>query len=99
VQPRISLTHMWDAPAAFWNSTADTGWLYEAEAQAINILKTDYGTDVGEAREHAAGMTQLLQRAVDGVDANRNGTVEPARMEGGLRAGLSEAGRAGLSSR
>jgi hypothetical protein len=99
VQPRISLTYVWDAPPAFWNSTADTGWLFEAEAQAINILKTDYGTDVAEARKHAAGMTELLQRVKDGVDANRNGSVEAVRMEGGLNAALSEAPRAGLRSR
>ena len=99
VQPRISLTHQWDAPAAFWNSTADTGWLFEAEAQAINIIKTDYGTDVAEARAHAAAMTELLQRVKDGVDANRNGTVEAVRMEGGLNAALAAAARAGLQSR
>lgn len=99
VQPRISLTYLWDSPPAFWNSTADTGWLFEAEAQAINILKTDYGTEVAEAREHAAALTQLLQRALDGVDANRNGTVEPTRMEGGLSAAVSEAEKAGLRSR
>jgi len=99
VQPRISLTHEWDAPTAFWNSTADTGWLFEAEAQAINILKTDYGNDVDEARRHAAAMTELLQHVRDGVDADRDGTVEPARMEGGLNAALSEAAKAGLSSR
>ena len=99
VQPRISLTHVWDAPTAFWNSTADTGWLFEAEAQAINILKTDYGSEVADAREHAAAMTQLLQRALDGLDANRNGTIEPVRMEGGLAAALSEASEAGLGSR
>lgn len=99
VQPRISLTHVWDAPPAFWNSTADTGWLFEAEAQAINILKTAYGADVADAREHAAAMTQLLQKVLDGVDANRNGTVEPVMMEGGLTAALREAGAAGLAVR
>ncbi|HEX6069881.1 MAG TPA: hypothetical protein VFZ18_08655 [Longimicrobiaceae bacterium] len=99
VQPRISLTHEWDAPPAFWNSTADTGWLFEAEAQAINIVKTDYGTDIAEARQHAAAMTELLQRVKEGVDANRNGTVEAVRMEGGLNAALAAAARAGLQSR
>ncbi len=98
VQPRISLTHMWDAPPAFWNSTADTGWLFEAESQAINIIKTNYD-DVEEARQHAAGMTELLQRVVDGVDANRNGIVEAAIMEGGLAAALSAAAGAGLAIR
>lgn len=99
VQPRISLTHEWDAPAAFWNSTADTGWIFEAEAQAINILKTDYGTELAEARQHAAAMTQILQRVKDGVDANRNGTVESTRMEGGLSAAIAAAARAGLQGR
>lgn len=99
VQPRISLTHMWDAPAQFWNSTADTGWLYEAEAQAINILKTDYGTEVAEAREHAAAMTELLQRALQGADANGNGAVEALWMEGGLAVAVAEAEKAGLRAR
>lgn len=99
VQPRISLTHMWDAPPAFWNSTADTGWLYEAEAQAINILKTDYGTELDMAREHAAAMTQLLQDAMQGHDADESGSVEPVRMEGGLAAAVNEAAEAGLRSR
>lgn len=99
VQPRISLTHMWDAPPAFWNSTADTGWLFEAESQAINIIKTDYENDVDEARQHAAAMTALLQRVIDGVDANRNGIVEAAIMEGGLAAALSAAAGAGLAIR
>lgn len=99
VQPRISLTHMWDAPPAFWNSTADTGWLFEAESQAINIIKTDYEGDVEEARTHVAAMTELLQRVIDGVDANRNGIVEPAIMEGGLEAALRAASGAGLAIR
>src|SRR5690606_22843828 len=99
VQPRISLTHVWDAPPAFWKSPADTGGLLEAEAQAINIIKTDYGTEVAEAQEHAAALTTLLERARDGVDANKNGRVEPIRMEGGLAAALSEAQKAGLRSR
>ena len=50
VQPRISLTHVWDAPPEFWNSSADTGWMAEAYPQAINILRTDYAGDVAEAR-------------------------------------------------
>lgn len=99
LQPRIDLTHKWDAPTEFWNSTADTGWLHEAYAQAVNILKTDYDGDVEMAREHAAGMTQLLEKALDGVDANGNGRVEPIVMEGGLRAALQEAEAAGLAHR
>jgi hypothetical protein len=95
-QPRISLTYVWDAPASFWQSSSDTGWLDEVFAQAANILKTDYGTDVAEARRHAAGMSELLQKVLAGVDADRNGTVEPKMMEGGLNAALRAAGEAGL---
>lgn len=95
-QPRISLTHVWDAPAEFWQSSADTGWLDEVFAQAANILKTDYGTDVAEARRHAAGMSELLQKVLNGVDADKNGTVEAKMMEGGLNAALRAAGGEGL---
>ncbi|MEO8563638.1 MAG: hypothetical protein ABI601_16290, partial [bacterium] len=96
MQPRISLTYMWDAPSEFWNSTADTGWLEEAFAQAVNILKTDYGTDVAEARKHAAGMSELLQKVLNGVDADKNGTAEPKMMEGGLNAAVRAAGAEGV---
>ena len=96
MQPRISLTYMWDAPSEFWNSTSDTGWFDEAFSQAINILKTDYGTDVAEARKHAAGMTELLQKVLVGLDADKNGKVEPKMMEGGLNAALAAAGTDGI---
>jgi hypothetical protein len=99
LQPRIDLTYQWDAPVEFWESSADTGWLQEAYSQAINILKTNYEGDVATARQHAAGMTQLLEKALDGVDANENGRVEPVMMEGGLRLALQEAQAAGLASR
>lgn len=99
LQPRIDLTYQWDAPMAFWQSAADTGWLQEAYAQAVNILKTDYDGEVATARQHAAGMTQLLEKVLDGVDANNNGRVEPTMMEGGLRLALQEARAAGLVSR
>ena len=95
-QPRISLTYVWDAPAEFWQSSADTGWLDEVFAQAANILKTDYANDVAEARRHAAGMSELLQKVLSGVDADKNGKVEPKMMEGGLNAALDAAGRGGL---
>lgn len=94
VQPRPSLTYVWDAPPEFWNSSADTGWLHEVYAQASNILKTDYAGDVAEARKHATGMTELLQRVLNGIDADKNGTVEAKPMEGGLAAALAEADRA-----
>lgn len=93
VQPRISLTHIWDAPVAFWNSSADTGWLREVYAQATNLLKTDYAGDVAEARRHAEGLSQLLEKVLRGVDADRNGVVEPKPMEGGLAAALNAAQR------
>jgi hypothetical protein len=96
MQPRISLTYMWDAPPEFWQSDADTGWLDAVFAQASNILKTDYGTDVAEARKHAAGMTELLQRVLNGVDADKNGTIEPKMMEGGLNAAVRAAGKDGI---
>lgn len=96
VQPRISLTYLWDAPAEFWNSTADTGWLDEVYSQAVNILKTDYAGDVAEARRHAADMTVLLQKVLNGIDADSSGAVEPKMMEGGLNAALRAAGQAGL---
>lgn len=98
IQPRASLTLMWDQPPAFWNSASDTGWLFEAYSQAGNILKTDYAGDVTEARKHAAGLTQLLQKLLTGVDADRNGSVEAKVMEGGLDAALSVAGPAGLQT-
>lgn len=96
VQPRISLTHLWDAPSEFWNSSADTGWLFEAYAQAANILKVDYAGDVAEARKHAAAMAELLERVLAGTDADGDQAVEPVMMEGGLNAALQHAGRAGL---
>jgi len=96
MQPRISLTYLWDAPDEFWQSSSDTGWLDEVFAQASNILKTDYGTDVAEARKHAAGMSELLTKVLNGVDADKNGTVEPRMMEGGLNAAVRAAGSEGF---
>jgi hypothetical protein len=51
---------------------------------------------VAEARKHAAGMRELLEKVLDGVDANKNGTVEPKMMEGGLNAALRASGKDGL---
>ena len=90
-QPRVDLTRVWDAPSEFWLSTADTGWLHEVFAQAINILKTDYEDDVAMARQHAAAMTQLIEKYRNGVDADEDGAVEPAMMEGGLMTALQHA--------
>ena len=95
-QPRVDLTRVWDAPSAFWNSTADTGWLHEVYAQALNILKTDYDDDVATARKHAAAMTGLIEKYRNGVDADEDGAVEPAMMEGGLLTALQHAGFGGF---
>ena len=97
-QPRVDLTREWDAPVAFWLSTSDTGWLYEVYSQALNILKTDYEGDVAMAQEHAAGMTTLLNKYLEGEDANGDGTVEPAMMEGGLNTALDQAKKAGFAT-
>ena len=90
-QPRVDLTREWDSPIEFWMSTADTGWLFEVFAQASNILKTDYEGDLAAAQAHAADMTGLIEKALNGVDANGNGSVEPAKMEGGLSTALDHA--------
>lgn len=99
LQPRVDLTYKWDAPVEFWQSRADTGWLFEVYAQALNILKTDYEGDVDMAREHATGMTDLLEKSLEGIDVNGNGTVEPIIREGGLRIALQEARAADLVRR
>lgn len=91
VQPRVDLTYQWDAEKAFWLSTADTGWAPEAMAQAINILKADYAGDVAMAQEHAQAMTRLIEKYLNGRDANNDNVVEPIQMEGGLRAALAAA--------
>lgn len=90
-QPRVDLTREWDSPIEFWMSTSDTGWIWEVYAQASNILKTDYDEDLNAAQQHAADMTVLIERALEGVDANGNGTVEPTKMEGGLRLAVQHA--------
>lgn len=95
-QPRVGLTYVWDAPSEFWNTTADTGWLHEVFAQAINILKTDYAGDVDMARSHAAAMTQLIRKCRDGVDADGNGSVGPVMMEGGITTALQHAAYGGM---
>ena len=95
-QPRIDLTHVWDAPSRFWNTTADTGWLNEVFAQAINIIKTDYGADVSMAQSHAQAMTALIERCRTGMDEDGDGTVAPVMMEGGLDTALEHARYGGL---
>ncbi|MEM7098046.1 MAG: hypothetical protein AAF541_07290 [Pseudomonadota bacterium] len=61
-QPRIDLTYRWDAPNSFWQSTADTGWIFEVYAQALNILKTNYGDDLKLAKQHARDLRSLLRK-------------------------------------
>ena len=95
-QPRIDLTHVWDAPTRFWNTAADTGWLGEVYAQAINILKTEYGEDLATAREHAIAMTVLLEKCRSGIDENGDGAVAPVMMEGGLNTAIQHAGYLGI---
>jgi hypothetical protein len=94
--PRVDLTYQWDAPSEFWQSTADTGWIFEAYSQALNILKVDYEGDLAAAHQHAADLSRLLEKAINGEDANGNGSVEPVSMEGGLTTALQHAGLAGL---
>ena len=95
-QPRVDLTHIWDAPSRFWNTTADTGWLSEVFAQSINILKTDYGDDLTLAQSHAEAMTALIEQCRSGIDENGDGAIAPAMMEGGLDTALAHARYGGL---
>ncbi len=95
--PRVDLTYQWDAPSAFWQSTADTGWIFEVYVQAMNILKTNYGNDLASARKHAADLTVLLEKVMLGEDADGNGAVEPKAMEGGLNTAMQHARLAGFN--
>ncbi len=65
-QPRIDLTYRWDAPKSFWQSEADTGWVFAVHSQAVNILKTNYAGDLQTARAHAAALQSLIERCLDG---------------------------------
>ena len=94
-RPRVDLTYIWDYPVDFWNSTADTGWLFETYAQALNILKTDYEGDTVMAQAHAQALVPLLEKALTGVDADGDGKVAPVRQEGGLNAVMAQAEAAG----
>lgn len=95
-QPRVDLTRYWDAPSDFWNTTADTGWLFEVQSQALNILKTDYDGDLAMARRHAAGLAALAEKVLTGLDADGDGRVAPVMMEGGLRTALEHARLGGI---
>lgn len=96
LQPRVDLTYQWDAPKTFWQSSADTGWLFEVQAQALNILKSNYRGDLVTARQHARDMVDLIDKCRDGIDANDDGEVSAAMMEGGLTAAKLAAQQAGL---
>ncbi len=96
LQPRVDLTREWDSPSEFWLSTADTGWLQEVFSQAINILKVDYAGDSAEARKHAQGMVDLAKRVLEGLDANDDGQVTPAKMEGGVKTAIQAAQAGGF---
>lgn len=95
-QPRVDLTREWDSPSEFWLSTADTGWLAEVFSQAINIMKVNYDGDTAEARKHAQGMVDLAKRVLEGMDANKDGKVMPAKMEGGIEAAVEQAQAGGF---
>ncbi len=96
LQPRVDLTREWDSSSEFWLSTSDTGWLQEVYSQAINIMKVDYEGDEEEARKHAKDMVDLAKRVLEGLDANNDGIVAPAKMEGGLEAALEQAQAGGF---
>jgi hypothetical protein len=95
-QPRVDLTYQWDAPKEFWQSSSDTGWLFEVQAQALNILKSSYGEDLATARAHAEDLARLVRKCRDGVDADGDGTISATRMEGGLAAVRDAAREEGL---
>ena len=79
-QPRIDLSYRWDSPRAFWQSDADTGWLFTVQAQALNILKSDYAGDLPLARQHAKALQALVKRCRDGdAHDNRPGLRQAAR--------------------
>lgn len=94
--PRIDLTYKWDAPSEFWKSEADTGWIEQVYVQALNILRTSYGSDLATAQQHAAGLTDLIEICLSGRDHDGNGSVEPVMMEGGLDTAVQHAELAGL---
>lgn len=97
-QPRVDLTRQWDAPTDFWLSSADTGWLHEVYAQALNMLKTDYDGDLDEARRHAADLTRLIEKTRAGHDHDGDGSIAPVMMEGGLMTALQHAALGGFAS-
>ena len=58
MQPRSASPTCGMRPPSSGNPTPRRAGSTRVFAQASNILKTDYGTDVAEARRHAAGMSE-----------------------------------------
>ena len=94
-QPRIDLTYLWDADKSFWLGTADTGWLFEVHAQALNILKSKY-SDAAQAQGHARDLVTLINKCLTGEDANGNGNIELTIGEAGYGQALEQAYKGGL---
>ncbi len=42
-------------------------------------------------------MARLIEKALNGVDANENGSIEPVMMEGGLNTAFQHARLAGFA--
>ena len=95
-QPRIDLTYLWDADQAFWLSDADTGWIFMVQAQALNILKTDYAGDLALARGHVRDLQRLIRQCLEGLDHDGDGRIGSGAMEGGLLSALQVARSAGI---
>ncbi len=94
-QPRIDLTYRWDADNSFWLGTADTGWIFEVQAQALNILKSDYA-ELEDAQAHARDLLFLLKKCVSGQDLNNDGAINAIEAEGGFAIALAAASEANL---
>ena len=88
-QPRIDLTYLWDSDKPFWQNDADTGWIFVAQAQALNILKSPY-TELGVAQQHAAELAAILDQCLVGFDSNGNGKIEPIPAEAGFELALEQ---------
>ncbi len=94
-QPRIDLTYRWDADQDFWRSSADTGWIFEVQAQSLNILKSRYKS-VTDAQGHLDDLAYLITKCLEGQDTNNDGLVAPVENEGGYRTAVRMAQQAGL---
>ena len=88
-QPRIDLTYLWDIDKSFWQSDADTGWIFVAQAQALNILKSNY-SDLEVAKQHASDLANIIDRCLVGLDADGDGRIEPIPAEAGFNLALEQ---------